>query len=70
MQFLPPRQRAIGREHEREAVYALEARIEPAVAGIGCEHDGHEFGGSSGEARDSIGAPHGQVLVETGTNCT
>ena len=37
-----------GTEDEREAVYALEARIESAVAAVGGEHDGNEFG--SGEA--------------------
>lgn len=37
-----------GSEEEREAIFALEAHIVDAVAKIGCEHDGNEFGG--GEA--------------------
>ncbi|HET6171084.1 MAG TPA: hypothetical protein VFD90_00680 [Gaiellales bacterium] len=37
-----------GTKQEREAVFELEARLVPAVAAIGCDHDGNEFGG--GEA--------------------
>jgi hypothetical protein len=37
-----------GTHEEREAVFALEARIVAAVSAIGCDHDGNEFGG--GEA--------------------
>lgn len=37
-----------GSGEEREAVYELEARIETAVAAVGGEHDGNEFG--AGEA--------------------
>jgi hypothetical protein len=33
-----------GTEDEREAVFALEERIEAAVARVGGEHDGNEFG--------------------------
>lgn len=39
---------AFGAEDEREAVFALETRIEKAVAELGGEHDGNEFG--EGEA--------------------
>jgi hypothetical protein len=37
-----------GTAEDREAVFALEARIVAAVSAIGCDHDGNEFGG--GEA--------------------
>ena len=37
-----------GTVEEREAVFALESRIEEAVVPLGGEHDGNEFGG--GEA--------------------
>ncbi len=37
-----------GTHEEREAVFDLEGRIMTAVAAIGCDHDGNEFGG--GEA--------------------
>jgi hypothetical protein len=34
-----------GSADEREAIFALEGRIVEAVAKIGCDHDGNEFGG-------------------------
>ena len=37
-----------GTAEDREAVFAVEARIVAAVSAIGCDHDGNEFGG--GEA--------------------
>jgi len=45
---LPLSEDGFGSEQEREAVHELERRIEEAVAEIGAEHDGDEFGG--GEA--------------------
>ena len=45
---LPLSDDEFGTEDEREAVFALERRIERAVDEIGGEHDGNEFGG--GEA--------------------
>ena len=34
-----------GTAEERAAVFELEERIVAAVAAIGCDHDGNEFGG-------------------------
>ena len=56
-----------GTEDEREAVYALEARIEPAVAAIGGEHDGNEFGG--GEAVLYTYGPDADALLEAIRGC-
>jgi hypothetical protein len=51
-----------GTDDEREAVYALEARIEAAAAAIGGEHDGNEFGG--GEAVLYTYGPDAESLFE------
>jgi hypothetical protein len=45
---LPLSDDEFGTPEEREAIHELEGRIEEAVAEIGGEHDGDEFGG--GEA--------------------
>lgn len=42
--YLPLSGDEFGSVDEREAVFALEARIEAAVARLGGEHDGNEFG--------------------------
>lgn len=42
--YLPLAGGQFGAEDEREAVFALEDRIAKAVARIGGEHDGNEFG--------------------------
>ena len=59
---LPLSGEEFGTEDEREALYALEARIEPAVAAIGGEHDGNEFGG--GEAVLYTYEPDAEALFE------
>jgi hypothetical protein len=51
-----------GTENEREAVYELEDRIARAVAGIGGEHDGNEFG--EGEAVLYTYGPDADALFE------
>ena len=56
-----------GTEDEREAVYALEARIESAVEAIGGEHDGHEFG--DGEAVLYTYGPDANTLFEAIRGC-
>lgn len=42
--YLPLSGDEFGTVDEREAVFALEERIEQAVARVGGEHDGNEFG--------------------------
>ena len=42
--YLPLSGDDFGTVDEREAVFALESRIEDAVARLGGEHDGNEFG--------------------------
>lgn len=56
-----------GTEDEREAVYALEARIESAVKAIGGEHDGNEFSG--GEAVLYRYGPDADALFEAIRGC-
>jgi hypothetical protein len=56
-----------GTEDEREAVCALEARIESAVAAVGGEHDGNEFG--SGEAVLYTYGPDGDAVLEAIRGC-
>lgn len=56
-----------GTEDEREAVYALEARIESAGTAIGGEYDGNEFGG--GEAVLYAYGPDADALFEAIRSC-
>ncbi|MDQ3067190.1 MAG: hypothetical protein M3R12_08595 [Actinomycetota bacterium] len=42
--YLPLSSDEFGTDEEREAVFALESRLEAAVAALGGEHDGNEFG--------------------------
>jgi hypothetical protein len=42
--YLPLSGDEFGTVDEREAVFALESRVEEAVARLGGEHDGNEFG--------------------------
>ena len=56
-----------GTEDEREAVQALERRIEAAVGEIGGEHDGDEFGG--GEAALYTYGPDADALLEAIRGC-
>jgi hypothetical protein len=56
-----------GTEEERQAVHALEARIEAVVAAIGGEHDGDELGG--GEAVLSTYGPGADALLDSIRGC-
>jgi hypothetical protein len=51
-----------GTAEERERVFELEARIVSAVAAIGCDHDGNEFGG--GEAVLFTYGPDADALLD------
>ena len=42
--YLPLSGNEYGTVEEREAVFALESRVQQAVAPLGGEHDGNEFG--------------------------
>jgi hypothetical protein len=56
-----------GTDEEREGVQALEDRIEEAVAEIGGEHDGDEFGG--GEVVLYTYGPDADALLEAIRRC-
>jgi len=56
-----------GTEAERAAVHELETRIEAAVAALGGEHDGDEFGG--GEAALYTYGPDADRLLEAIRGC-
>jgi hypothetical protein len=56
-----------GTDEERAAVFELEARIESAVAAVGGEHDGNEFG--DGEAVLYTYGPDADVLFNAIGEC-
>src|SRR5688500_1587475 len=56
-----------GTAEERDAVHALEHRIEDAVAAIGGEHDGDEFG--EGQAILCTYGPDADALFEAISAC-
>jgi hypothetical protein len=64
---LPLSDDAYGTDEEREAIHALEHRIEQSVAAIGGDHDGDEFGG--GEAVLYTYGPDADRLFEAIQRC-
>ena len=59
---LPLSDDEFGTAEEREAVFALEDKLEPLVAAAGGEHDGHEFG--AGEAVLYTYGPDADALLD------
>jgi hypothetical protein len=64
---LPLSDDQFGTAEERDAVHALEDRIEEAVAALGGEHDGNEFGG--GEVVLYTYGPDADRLLESIRDC-
>jgi hypothetical protein len=64
---LPLSDDEFGGEDEREAVFALEERLEKAAARLGGEHDGNEFGG--GEAVLYTYGPDADALLAAVQEC-
>jgi hypothetical protein len=64
---LPLSDDAFGTRAEREAIHELEGCIEEAVAAIGGEHDGDEFGG--GEAVLFTCGPDADILFAAVARC-
>jgi hypothetical protein len=65
--YLPLSDDGFGTEEERDAVHVLERRITEAVAAIGGEHDGDEFGG--GEAALFTYGPDADALFDAIRGC-